>query len=791
MIARKYCLSLLGLIIAAAGIAQDTSSFTTQNGKWTFALFKDGITRGRFIHLNYSFGEQVSNAVIVKPVLFTNAYKYFAIDLPAGTIDFYHGADTVLLLNYFDSAGNKGFRFRLREGEQIFGAGERSVPLNRRGYKLDLYNSPHYGYGTNTENLNYSIPFIISSRGYGIFFDNPSKGYLDIGKANPAVLEYGASSGELSFYIIPGNTVAEIVSKFQALVGTQPIPARWVFGNLMSRFGYRSQNQLLTTVQKMKSDNFPVDAVILDLFWFGDSIKHTLGNLDWVNKGKWPQPGIMIKNLKKQGIRTILITEPYVLNTTGNYEVSKKFQAVDSAGTPFVLTNFYFGNGGLLDIFRKDAQDWFWSKYKPQIAMGVAGWWGDLGEPETHPATMNHNLKDLGFKRLFKADEVHNIYGHYWDKMLFDKYAKEYPAVRLFNLNRSGYAGSNRYCIFPWSGDVGRNWDGLTAQLPIMLSMSMCGIPYIHADAGGFGGGEVDEELYTRWLQFASFTPVFRPHGTALGDADPNAKDIASEPCFHPGPYKDIVRRYINMRYTLLPYNYTLAYEEATQGKPLVRPLFYNDNTDSNLMNAGDEYYWGDNIIVAPVLEKGSHTRKLYLPKGQWYSFSGQTTPGGTWLEQPVDSTIMPVYIKEGSFIPMADFSGLQKINNTADYSDRKLTVEYFPSPKITSYDLFLDDGITSHTIESRNYVLLHFEGSTSDQGILVSLSALGKPAIKNVQRLIKLMVPAGIAKATINHKAVAINHGRIFRDVPFVMPSQYVLVKFSGKPVSIVLQTK
>jgi len=200
-----------------------------------------------------------------------------------------------------------------------------------------------------------------------------------------------------------------------------------------------------------------------------------------------------------------------------NYDPSKKFQAVDSAGQPYVLTDFYFGNGGLLDLFREDSKDWFWNKYQPQIKKGVAGWWGDLGEPEKHPSDMYHNLKDLGFKRLFKADEVHNVFGHYWNKMLFDKYAKEYPDVRLFNLNRTGFAGSPRYGIFPWSGDVGRNWSGLQAQLPVMIGMSMSGVPYIHADAGGFGGGDGDKELYTRWLQFATFTPVFRPHGTALG----------------------------------------------------------------------------------------------------------------------------------------------------------------------------------------------------------------------------------------------------------------------------------
>jgi len=363
---------------------------------------------------------------------FTTPYKNFAVDISSGKINYYHQADTLFMLNYFDSGVCKGFRFQLKNNEKVFGTGERSLPLDRRGYKLDLYNTPHYGYGVNTDKLNYSVPLIISSDGYGIFFDNPSKSYLDIGKTNPGILEYGASSGALTYYVIPGKNVEEIISKFQLLVGTQPLPPRWAFGNLMSRFGYRSQEQLLSTVHKMQEQNFPIDAVILDLFWFGDSIKRTLGNLAWVNKKAWPQPETMIRNLKKEGINTVLITEPYILNTTPNYIPSKKFQAVDSVGNPYVLTNFYFGMGGLLDLSRKDAQDWFWSKYKIQMAKGVAGWWGDLGEPETHPENMYHNLKDLGFTRLFKANEIHNIYGHYWDKMLFEKYAKEYPEVRLF-----------------------------------------------------------------------------------------------------------------------------------------------------------------------------------------------------------------------------------------------------------------------------------------------------------------------------------------------------------------------
>lgn len=779
------CICIIFLFSSSSIFAQQ-KNIITPLGKWNFSLFKGNIIKSTFSPNNYIRNEQISNAVIESPSSQKVSEKNLAVNISEGNINYFFNNDTLQMLCYFDSGFYKGFQFQLNNNEKIFGAGERSVPLNRRGYKLPLYNTPNYGYGLNTESLNYSVPFIISSKGYGIFFDNPSRGYLDIGKSHPDILEYGASSGELTFYIIPGKNVAEILKKYQSLVGTQPIPARWVFGNLMSRFGYRSQEQLQSIAGKMKADGVPFDAVIIDLFWFGDSIKNTLGNLAW-NKKSWPHPESMIADLKKEGVNTILITEPYVLNATPNYEPSKKYHATDSNGNAYMLTTFYFGNGGLLDLFRKDAQDWFWSKYQKQIKNGVAGWWGDLGEPETHPSNMYHNLKDLGFKRLFKADEVHNIYGHYWDKMLFDKYAKEYKGIRLFNLNRSGYAGSARYGIFPWSGDVGRNWSGLQAQLPVMIGMSISGVPYIHADAGGFAGGDNDEELYTRWLQFAAFTPVLRPHGTAIGKLDPNQLDIPSEAALHPEPYKSIVRRYINFRYSLLPYNYTLAYEQAKYGKPLVRPLFYENTADSNLYKAENEFMWGNNILVAPVIEKNAATRKLYLPGGKWYNyFSSQIVPGNQWITEDVTLNNIPLFIKEGSFIPFADYSSAKKLSTTKDYNDKKLLISYYPSSQKTLYSLFFDDGKTTGTLEKNRFALIKFEGKQKDNLITIVITSSGNDSIRNVSRDIKLMIPGTqIISASINGKKANVKKvslKKILRDEEV----QYIPVTFYGNTIKL-----
>ncbi|MEO6870117.1 MAG: TIM-barrel domain-containing protein, partial [Ginsengibacter sp.] len=620
-------------------------------------------------------------------------------------------------------------------------------------------------------------------------FDNPSRGYLDIGKAHPDVLEYGASSGELTFYLIPGKNVETVLRNFQSLVGTQPVPARWVFGNLMSRFGYRSQEQLTGIAEKMRADTIPFDAVIIDLFWFGDSIQRTMGNLSW-DKKSWPAPEKMISNFKKENIKTILITEPYLVQKTKYFEESKSYQAVDSSGKPYLVKDFYFGPAGLLDLYRNDAQDWFWKKYVTQIKKGLAGWWGDLGEPERHPSNMYHNLKDFGYKRLFSADEVHNIYGHYWDKMLFDKYAKFYPNVRLFNLNRSGYAGSGRYGVFPWSGDVGRSWSGLEAQLPVMIGMSMSGVPYIHADAGGFAGGENDQELYTRWLQFAAFTPVFRPHGTAVADLDSNQLNIPSEAALHPEPYRGIVKSFIDLRYSMLPYNYTLGYEQAKYGEPLVRPLFYSSSSDSNLLKASDEFMWGENILVAPVIEKGAAARKLYLPTGKWVEiFTTKKFEGNQWLNENVSLETIPVFVKEGSFVPFADFSKVAKLATTADYDDSKLIVQYYPSGSQSAYTLFLDDGASKNTLEKKQFALINFKGITHGKDVFITIVSSGNEIIKNKKRVIKLLLPGSfITHAIVNQKKVVIEKDLLIKGLQQKNDS-YINVSFSGKPMIIKLK--
>ena len=770
-----------------------------EKAKWTITPFTSNILKVVAEPNDYKRNENISDAVMMKPgettvkISSINGADYVVLwdkmrmEAKGDTLIF--GQRQAVLIGLNDTANYKGFRFLLQGNERIFGGGERALPLNRRGYGFDLYNSPAYGYGMGAENLNYSVPFITSSHLYGLFFDNVSRGYLDIGKQQPNVLDFGAVSGQLVFYIIMGNNYEEILTSYHTLTGKQPLPPRWALGNFLSRFGYTSETEIKTIMQKMNEYSIPYDAVIIDLFWFGDSIKGSMGNFDWVNKKAWPDPTRMIHDFKKGGTQTILVTEPFIVNTAKTFEASKRFHAVDSLGKPYLINDFYFGSAGLIDIFRNDSRNWFWSKHKQQMLRGVSGWWGDLGEPEKHPSDLYHNLKDLGHKRLFSADEVHNAYGHYWTKMLYEKFGKEFPDMRLFSLNRSGFAGTQRYSIFPWSGDVSRSWSGLQAQLAVMLGMSMSGVPYIHADAGGFAGGQKDPELYVRWLQFAQYTPIFRPHGTELSRIDTTISNFPSEPALIAQPYRTFAKSAVEERYGLLPYTYTLAYEQAQYGKPLVSPLYYYYPDDTTAQNIEDQYMWGEHMLIAPVLHKGATSRRIYLPEGEWYESKSFTLhKGRQWKTDTVWMSSIPVYLKAGSFIP---YNG-KPLMNTKAYSTAELMVTYLPSEDESEYTLFDDDGNSKSSIQKKAYELITFTSSGWGDSCTFTISSNnGKFAGKPLSRRFNLAIPSLEElpeKVTINGDQVMLEKSTSAPSLSWDdnMKAAFIQFTFTGKPVEL-----
>ncbi|MDH3410070.1 MAG: DUF5110 domain-containing protein [Gammaproteobacteria bacterium] len=612
---------------------------------------------------------------------------------------------------YFAYDTARGFRFRLDDGEKILGGGQRVLGMDRRGRRMPLYNKASYGYAAgDTEQMYYSLPAIMSSDKYMIVFDNTASGWLDIGSTESDVLTFEAVGGRTAYLVIAGDSYPALVENYTDVTGKQPLPPRWAFGNYASRFGYHTEKETRNVVRRFERAKIPLDAIILDIYWFGPDIKGHMGNLDW-DRNAWPTPEKMIRDFAAQGVKTVAITEPFILSTSSRWQdaVDNEVLAKTPVGEPRRF-DFYFGNTGLIDVFNENARRWFWQFYEMLFEQGTAATWGDLGEPEVHPGDSLHWLSDAG--RQATGDEIHNAYGHVWAQLVYEKQVEKYPNMRPLILMRSGFAGSQRFGVVPWTGDVSRSWGGLKPQIELSLQMSMFGLAYNHSDLGGFAGGEAfDKELYIRWLQYGVFQPVYRPHAQ---------EHIPAEPVFHDRETRDIVRDYIKLRYRLLPYVYTLAYENSTSGMPLMRPLFFEDEDDLDLIDEKKAYLWGDAFLVAPVLDPGVDTVDVDLPKGVWFDFwDGTRYEGSRSASIPVTLETIPVLVRAGSFIPMID-----DIATTRDYSSENLTLHYFADSSVTESagQMYDDDGKSRTSIEDRSYELLKFDAQHIGDSLRIAL---------------------------------------------------------------------
>jgi len=691
------------------------------SGKYIIKLYSDKIIETSFIPTGETF-DPASHAVILdrgvearvsetdSTVIYGSSGIRVHITKEPFHISYIYKGKELISENkgYVKTDSTEILNFNLDKDEVIYGAGARVVGMNRRGNRLELYNKAHYGYETRSELMNYTMPLVLSSKKYAVHFDNAPIGFLDIDSKKDNTLSYETINGRKTYQVIVGDDWKDLMDQYTDLTGKQPLPPRWAFGNFASRFGYHSEKETKETIAKFKSDSIPLDAVILDIYWFGKEMKGHMGNFEFL-KDSFPNPKQMINDFRDQGVKTILITEPFVLSTSKKWEeaVAEKVLGKDSLGNPFRF-DFYFGNTGIIDIYDQKGKDWFWNIYKTYTKeYGVSGWWGDLGEPEVHPSALLHAVG--------AADEVHNIYGHDWAKLVQEGYQKDFPEQRPFILMRAGYSGSQRFGMIPWSGDVNRSWGGLQPQTEIALSMSIQGLAYMHSDLGGFAGGEKFEpELYTRWLQYGVFQPIYRPHAQ---------EHIAPEPVFHDKKTKALAKKSIELRYQMLPYNYTLAFENNQTGVPLMRPLFFEDANTKELQTVSNTYLWGDNFLVSPIVKSEVASKDVYFPKGSnWYDFfTGKQYEGGRYITVDTEEDHIPVFVKGGSFVPM-----VRTIQNTESYSTNDLVLHYYQDVgiEVSEGKLYDDDGKTPNAYEKGKYEILNFESKNTNNILTIGFNA-------------------------------------------------------------------
>ncbi|HEY3369378.1 MAG TPA: TIM-barrel domain-containing protein [Prolixibacteraceae bacterium] len=580
----------------------------------------------------------------------------------------------------------------LRPGERIYGLGEKGGSINRLGKRYKMWNSDKPCYDVQEDPLYKSIPFFMSSAGYGIFFDNTYKTEFDFGTEADNYYSFSTPGGEMVYYFIFGPTYKQIIGRYIELTGKPIMPPAWALGFSQCR-GMLTNEKLTREIAKGYRDRqIPCDIIYQDIGW-----TQNLQDFEW-RKGNYDNPQKMLTDLKMDGFKVIVSQDPVISQAN-----KKQWQIADSlgyfakdirSGKSYDMPWPWGGNCGVVDFTKPEVADWWGSYQQKAIDDGVCGFWTDMGEP----AWSNEESADRLFMKhhLGMHNEIHNVYGLTWDKVVTEQFEKRNPNTRIFQMTRSAFAGMQRY-TFGWSGDAGDGnnvldgWKKLENQVPLALSAGMGGIPFWSCDISGYCGDIADynalSELYVRWLQFGVFNPISRAH---------HEGNNAVEPWLFGPEAEAICKKAIELKYRLFPYFYTYARQAYDTGLPLMRALMLEYQDDAETFNLNSQFLLGKELLVAPVTEQGATSKKIYLPEGEWIDFNhpSKSYPGKQWIDYPVSLEITPLFVKRGSIVPQ-----MPVMQYIGEKKNAPLWWEVFPAAegRSASFTLYEDDGQTNN----------------------------------------------------------------------------------------------
>jgi alpha-glucosidase len=528
-----------------------------------------------------------------------------------------------------------------------------------------MWNTDTYGYPRGLDPIYQSIGFFVALRreqnkgnAYGLFLDNTTRTYFDMGKTDPERYTFGVASGELNYYVFTGGkerSPKNILRDYTGLTGRTPLPPLWALGNQQSRWSYTPEAKVREVARQFRETRTPLDVLYLDIDYMDGYRVFT-----W-DKTRFPDPSKLIGDLRKDGIRTVLIIDPGV-KYDENYYVYKEGKAgghfVKAAdGTEF-RASVWPGVCAFPDFTDPKAREWFGSYYKKHLDEGVAGFWNDMNEPATFlnettpkPDIYHHPLKTFPVTVKHHGDgqpgthaRYHNVYGMLMARSTFEGLKRLRPNERPFVLTRAGYAGVQRFSAI-WTGDNIASWDHLRLSIPMLTNLGVSGVALVGADVGGFSGNP-SPELYARWLQAATLTPFLRSHSEFVSKPH--------EPFAYGPEFTDINRATIELRYKLLPYIYSLFQEHTETGAPVMRPLWFEYPDDDRTYLVEDQYLVGRDLLVAPVVTEGVVKRRVYFPKGNaWLDWwTGQRHEGGSEAEVDAPLDRLPLFARVGATIP-------------------------------------------------------------------------------------------------------------------------------------------
>jgi alpha-glucosidase len=576
---------------------------------------------------------------------------------------------------------------RIEADEHFFGFGERTGPLDKLNRQLiNWATDPALGHGPGTDPLYLAIPVFMALRpglAYGVFFNNTWRSRFDMGARRPGTWTMEAEGGELDYYVVFGPTPQQVSEGFAELLSTMPLPPRWALGYHQSRWGHATETMVRELASEFRRRAIPCDAIHLD-------IDHMNGYrvFTWNPQG-FPDPQTLLSDLRCDGFHTVAIVDPGV-KSDSDFRVYREGMERDAfirRADGSVFHGYVWPDDSVFaDYTRPEVREWWGEMQKAHVDTGISGIWNDMNEPTVFELPYSEGVGEVGTIDLDAIQgpegeqtihaEVHNLYGQGMARASYEG-LRRYLGERPFVLTRSGFAGVQRWSAC-WMGDNSSWWEHLEMAMPQLMNMGLSGVPFVGTDIGGFVGN-ADGELFARWMQFGILSPFCRGH-SMIGTEQ-------HEPWSFGPRVEAICREFLRLRYRLLPYLYSLFWEAAQRGTPILRPLFYHFPDDPTTYQLHDQVLLGPQLLAAPIYRPGREHRYVYLPAGAWYDWwSDELIAGPAHLLAHAPLERMPLYVRAGAIIP-----GGPDLSYADERALDPLTLDLYPGDG--AFTLYEDDG--------------------------------------------------------------------------------------------------
>lgn len=658
-----------------------------------------------------------------------------------------------------------------QNSECFYGMGDKATHLNLKGKRLTNWVTDQYAYGKDQDPLYKAIPFYLglhNNRAYGIFFDNSFSTHFDFAHERRNVTSFWADGGEMNYYFFYGPSLPKVVQLYTDLTGTPELPPLWALGYHQSKWSYYPENQVKEIAHKFREKEIPCDAIYLDIDYMDGFRCFT-----W-DKTRFPNPKGLVKDLESEGFKTVVMIDPGIKIDRDYWvynEALNKDYFCKRADGPVMTGKVWPGPCSFPDFTNPEVRKWWAGLYKDFLEeSGVHAVWNDMNEPavmevptKTAPLDMRHDYDGNPCSHR----KAHNVYGMQMVRATYKGVKKTVFPKRPFVITRAAFAGTQRYAC-TWTGDNVATWEHLWIANVQVQRMCMSGYSHVGSDIGGFAE-QPNGELFARWVQLGIFHPFCRVHSSGdHGDQEPWSFDEE---------VTDIVRKFIGLRYQLLPYLYTMFWKYVKEGVPMLKSLVYYDQEDNQTHFRTDEFIFGEQILVCPIQEPNAKGRRMYIPRGRWYNYwSNDLVDGGSekWVEADIDQ--IPMFVKEGAIIPkypLQQYVGEKKIE--------QLTLDVYYKSGIEQSTLY-EDAQDGYDYRKGDYSVRNFRFNGKDKELIIQQFKDGAYITPYTTIYLNIIgLPFNITRVQVDNEEVSLAEVRHNGDNAIIVPKNFSVLHIFG----------